>query len=107
MENRVLFLESVTTNINLLKKLNEKRKSDERYPKLTGTYATDIKLVLEDYVNVKESFLNLLAASGQDNDRITTLTVENVRLVQEKNALIDDKLKLLAILDEIYDIVHN
>lgn len=107
MESKISFLESITTNINLLKRIKQKHDEDSRYPNLTGIYADDMKLVLDDYINIKESYLNLLSSTGQDNDKIVELTVLNARLTQEKNILVSEKLELIEILEEIYKIVYN
>lgn len=107
MENRKALLDSVNTNINLMKIINSKSKENRGFPVLTGHYADDIKLILEDYINVKESYLALIASSGQDNDKITELTIVNDKLNKEKLVLIHKNMELTTILDAIYEIIYS
>lgn len=107
MENRRALLESVNTNINLMRRINEKSKTTNGFPVLKGIYADDIKLILEDYLTVKESYLALLASSGQDSDRITELTILNDTLSKQNRLLVSKNVELTNILDAIYDIIHN
>lgn len=81
---------------------------DTKYPNfLSGNYYHDIKLILNDYVNIKTTYLALLQSTGQDSDKIIELTVLNDKLTRE-NTVKDDKInEFKTILDEILKLVDN
>lgn len=91
----------VMNNINYLKQISTK------YPDLglTGNYYNDISQILHDFLVIKEQYLLLLQASGQDDDRLTVLTVENTKLLRENTVLKESNQNLEDKLDSLYKII--
>lgn len=92
----------ILEHVKYLKDINNK------YPNfLTGDYYNDIKLILNDYVNIKTTYLALLQSTGQDSDKIIELTVLNDKLTRENTVKDTEVKELKAILDRINDLVES
>lgn len=93
----------VMSNINYLKQIKDK------YPDIgiTGNYYNDINQILHDFLIIKEQYLLLLEASGQDNDKLTVLAVENSKLLRENTVLKQSNNDLEEKLNSLYELVIN
>lgn len=92
----------ILEHVKYLKDINNK------YPGfLTGDYYNDIKLILNDYVNIKTTYLALLQSTGQDADKIIELTVLNDKLTRENTVRTSEIQELKLILDKINLLVED